>query len=197
MSFDPTVPYIGFPPPPMPEIGFEPIPVLPPRFPETVPEPEPEIIDSPPPIDWVPATRQTAYTLMSRAFVGGKEGWDSSPLWVIRAYIQDGLVPGKLAVKHGAAYVPLSGKEVPIQEFDVLCVEPGAAQWVSAKEDEIPDGAIPAGNTHVGEPLYIGRVKHRGSLTPGKVQPSHKKCYISFGGSEVGYKKYEILCEVF
>ncbi|XP_045494361.1 uncharacterized protein LOC123693349 [Colias croceus] len=195
MSYDYNRPYIGYPPPPMPDIDFEPVPIMPPIHPEGIMPDPVEIVDAPP-IDWVPATRSTAYSLMGRAFVAGKEGWDNSPLWAIRVHHDAGLIPGKLAVTHGAAYIPLAGKEVAVQEFEILCTDPSLVQWVSTSRDEIPENAIPAGNTHVGEPLYLGRVKHRGSMTPGKVHPSHKCCYISFGGSEVAYKRYEILCEV-
>ncbi|CAH4035651.1 unnamed protein product [Pieris brassicae] len=196
MSFDPNEPYIGYPPPPMPFVGIDPLPATPSTYPEPIEIPDPvEVVDAPP-VDWAPASRQTAYTLMSRAYLAGKEGWDRSPLWAIRSYVENGLIPGKLAVMHGAAYVPLRGKEVPVHDFEVLCAQPEAVQWVPTMDDAIPDGAIPAGNTGDGEPLYLGRVKHRGSLTPGKVHPSHKRCYISYGGSEIGYRKYEILCEV-
>lgn len=68
--------------------------------------------------------------------------------------------------------------------------------WVQTWEDRIPVGAFPGGyseNHH--ETLYIGRVEHEGHLIPGKVQPSHKVCYFSFEGREIGKKSYEILID--
>jgi hypothetical protein len=52
---------------------------------------------------------------------------------------------------------------------------------------------FPGGKTEDGETLYIGRVKHDGTLTIGKVQPSHGVCYISYGGKEIRYSDFEIL----
>lgn len=43
------------------------------------------------------------------------------------------------------------------------------------------------------EKLYIGRAKHNGGIIPGKVQPSHKVCYVPHDDKEVSFKSYEIL----
>lgn len=51
-----------------------------------------------------------------------------------------------------------------------------------------------AGETSGGEPLFVGRARHEGTVTLGKVQPSHGVCYIPYGGQEVAYDNYEILC---
>ncbi|CAK1544065.1 unnamed protein product [Leptosia nina] len=179
----------------------------PPAYPHPYPEPPPDavhVVDNPPPLDkpmepeveWVPTTSHAADSLSSRVFVTGREGWDDSPLWTIRAHHNGHLIPGKLAIKHKAAYIPFSGKEVRVHNFEVLCINPNLVRWIPAGNGQVPSGAIPAGNTHDAEPLYIGRVRHRGSLTPGKVHPSHHCCYISFDGSEVSYKSYEVLCQV-
>jgi len=58
---------------------------------------------------------------------------------------------------------------------------------------DIPPNAIPGGETEDGEPLFVGRVHHEGTVTIGKVQPSHSVCYIPFAGSEVASSEYEIL----
>lgn len=148
-------------------------------------------------IEWVPSSPRDAPSLSDRAVVAGYEGHDNSPLWVIRGKVQGDLLPGKLAVKHHAAYVPWDGKEHEVHNIDVLCARPECIRWVShAGGSAIPPNAIPAGNTAAGEALYVGRAKEQGSLTPGKVHPSHKVLYISFGGQEIGHKKYEILCTV-
>lgn len=56
-------------------------------------------------------------------------------------------------------------------------------------------GAIQAGHTASGEPLFVGRAHYLGSHTIGKVQPSHGSLYIAFGGAEIPIKEYEILVE--
>lgn len=71
------------------------------------------------PIDWIPASSLNARSLEYKAFVGGKEGWDGSPLWVIRARHNNEYVPGKLAIKHRSAYIPYGGQEVQVQNFEV------------------------------------------------------------------------------
>ncbi|CAH2040556.1 unnamed protein product, partial [Iphiclides podalirius] len=214
--------YPGYPHPPAPgAFTYVPTPVVMPMYPppqpnpqqpthvtnyyypppppsQIPPEPEPVIVvqDSGPVIDWAPSTPTTASALSDRALVAGKEGWDNSPLWVIRAHHGGDFVPGKLAVQHRSAYIPHAGKEVPVHNFEVLCAPAHAVRWVQASNGQVPAGAIAAGNTHSAEPLYVGRVQHMRSVTPGKIHPSHGCCYISFAGGEVSYKYYEVLCSV-
>ncbi|XP_072933100.1 uncharacterized protein [Epargyreus clarus] len=146
--------------------------------------------------DWVPTTATTAGHLSGRAVLGGHEGWDGSPLWVIRAWHNGDLIPGKLSVRHNAASVMYSGKEIPVQNIEVLCSKPESLRWVPASNGNVPPGAIPGGRTSSGETLYIGRARHQLSITPGKVHPSHNTCYISFGGAEVAHKIYDVLCRI-
>ncbi|XP_028166326.1 vegetative cell wall protein gp1-like isoform X1 [Ostrinia furnacalis] len=149
-----------------------------------------------PDIDWVSATTATAASYSGRAYVAGREGWDGSPLWVIRAHHNGEFIPGKLAPRHKAAYVAHAGKEVPVHSFEILLAKPYAVHWVASNYGQVPPGAIAAGNTHAGEPLYIARVSHQNSITPGKVHPSHQCAYISFSGSELSFKHYDVLCKV-
>ncbi|VVC97395.1 unnamed protein product [Leptidea sinapis] len=136
---------------------MDPMPVLPPYPHPGLDAPSADFVEvlDPPPIDWVPATPSTAYTLASRAFITGREGWDKSPLWTIRVHRDENLIPGKLAISHGTAYIPFNGKEVSVQEFEVLCAASDVLEWVSTSNDQIPEHALPAGNTHIGEPLYV------------------------------------------
>lgn len=64
---------------------------------------------------------------------------------------------------------------------------------MSTSGDNIPPNAVPAGNTEDGEVLFVGRANHEGTVTIGKVQPSHKVLYIPFGGQEVPVPEYEVL----
>jgi len=56
----------------------------------------------------------------------------------------------------------------------------------------VPDGAVPAGQ-YGDEQLFIGRAFHEGSLTVGKLHPSHGVLYIPFGGAEISCPNYEVL----
>lgn len=68
--------------------------------------------------------------------------------------------------------------------------------WIQSYEDIVPVGAFAGGFSEVlHEPLYIGRAEHNGHLVVGKVQPSHKVCYISFDGREMAKRYYEILID--
>lgn len=57
----------------------------------------------------------------------------------------------------------------------------------------VPTGAVLAGNTAGGEPLYVGRAHHEGSLTPGKIHRNHGCIYIPFNGREESILHYEVL----
>ncbi|XP_050349452.1 annexin A7-like [Nymphalis io] len=158
-------------------------------FPTVTPQPNYEA-----PVEWIPSTPNDAHTLSNRAVVAGYEGYDQSPLWVIRARYEGDMIPGKLAIKHKAAYVPWGGRENAVNNIEVCCARPEKVRWVESRDGMIPQNAIISGNTSAGEPLYIGRAREQGSLTPGKVHPSHKAMYLSFAGKEVPHKIYEILC---
>jgi hypothetical protein len=41
--------------------------------------------------------------------------------------------------------------------------------WQTDREGHVPADALPVGTTREGERLYVGRVFHDGTLTPGKV----------------------------
>lgn len=75
----------------------------------------------------------------------------------------------------------------------MLCGSSGT--WVRTSGGNVPPNALPAGETEEGEPLFVGRVSHEGTLTPGKVQASHGVLYIPYGGQEVAFPDYEILVQ--
>ncbi|XP_045767902.1 annexin A7-like isoform X1 [Maniola jurtina] len=147
-------------------------------------------------VEWIPSTPAEAYRLGDRAVVAGYEGYDQSPLWVIRSRYEGDLIPGKLAVKHQAAYVPWGGRENQVHTIEVCCARPDRVRWVENRDGVVPPNAIVGGNTAAGEPLYIGRAREQGSLTPGKVHPSHGAMYVSFAGKEIAHKHYEILVSI-
>jgi len=124
-----------------------------------------------------------------RAFVGGED--NGEPLYVARCQFQGCLIPGKLVPSHGTAYVPWGGAENAVSNYEILCDFGG--RWVACSGGNIPPNALSAGQSEDGEPLYVGRVIHEGTLTIGKVQQSHACCYIPYAGQELNYPQYEIL----
>lgn len=97
---------------------------------------------------------------------------------------------GKVVPSHGVCYLPWGGGEHAKTEYEVLV---GQGSWVPANGTEIPPNAVPAGESEDGEPLFVGRAQHEGTVTLGKVQPSHGTCYISYAGQELAFQEFEIL----
>ncbi|XP_066259122.1 uncharacterized protein [Euwallacea similis] len=127
------------------------------------------------------------------AIQGGKDV-DGSPIYVGQGFHNGDWLPAKVIPNKRAVYVPYGGKEIAVPTFKVLTGRmPHRFVWVSCAGGNVPPGAVPGGRTSGGEILYVGRVHHGGSLTIGKVHPTHGSCYIPFGGREHPYKSYEIL----
>ncbi|XP_023245255.1 uncharacterized protein LOC106637623 isoform X2 [Copidosoma floridanum] len=124
------------------------------------------------------------------AMVAGEDG---EPLYVGRAHHEGALLPGKVKPTHAVCYVPFDGQEIPKQEYEILCNCNGT--WTSVSGSDIPPNAILGGTSESGEPLYIGRVDHENTKTPGKVHPSHECLFIPYGGEELRFQDYEILVE--
>ncbi|CAD7078763.1 unnamed protein product [Hermetia illucens] len=152
--------------------------------------PTPQGWTAPPPTGsgpgcWVPAS---GGQVPPEAVPGGMDG---EQLYIARARHESALIPGKLVPSHGVAYISWGGAEHPCTEYEVLCA--GGGQWVPTSGGNIPPQAMPAGESEDGEPLFVGRVNHAGTITPGKVHPSHGFCYIPYGGQEMAFADYEIL----
>nr|KAB1091599.1 DUF3421 domain-containing protein [Acinetobacter baumannii]MBO0672114.1 DUF3421 domain-containing protein [Acinetobacter baumannii] len=139
--------------------------------------------------EWVPAS---SGNVPPCAVQGGYDVSDS--LYVARAHHNGDNIPGKLVPSHGCCYIPWGGEEHRHHDYQVLCNPEGIQlEWRFTSGGDIPPGAIQGGMTSEGEPLYIGRHEHDGTMTIGKVQPSHGVLYISFGGGEHSYSNYEVL----
>ena len=138
-------------------------------------------------VAWVPSQ---AGVVPPNAVMGG---FDNENLYVGRAQHEGAVIPGKIVSSHGVCYIPWGGAEHGHPDYEVLTGS--NLQWVPAQDGEVPPTAVIGGTTEDGETLYIGRAQHEGTNTVGKVQPSHKVCYISYAGQELGYPEYEILIQ--
>lgn len=127
--------------------------------------------------------------LPSGALEGGND--IDGVLFVGRANHEGALIPGKVNPQHGVCYVAWGGEEHGKSDYEVLCSS--ASMWVPTSGENIPPNAVPGGQTEDGETLFVGRVNHEGTVTIGKVQPSHKCLYIPFAGQEVPFTDFEIL----
>ncbi|XP_044745702.1 uncharacterized protein LOC123307447 isoform X1 [Coccinella septempunctata] len=103
----------------------------------------------------------------STALRGGTDS-DGDAIYVGRAFHDGDWLPAKVIPNKDVAYIAYGGEEHSKCEYQVLCEQ--RFDWVSARDGEIPDGAVEGGRTCDGEPLYIGRAHHHGSLTVGKVR---------------------------
>ncbi|XP_025201272.1 uncharacterized protein LOC112598849 isoform X1 [Melanaphis sacchari] len=120
---------------------------------------------------------------------GTDKGGD--PLYAGRAFYEGDLLPAKINPSHSSAYVCWGGMEHALSHFEVLCHANVA--WQTAQGNHIPPNAIVVGATVNGEKLYMGRTLHDGTLTPGKIHPSHGTLYIPYNGEEVSVTEYEIM----
>ena len=116
---------------------------------------------------------------------------DGDAIYVGRAYHDGDLLPAKVIPAKGQAYVAHGGQEHVKEDFELL-VGYGYG-WVPDSNGGVPPGAVICGRTSDGEPLYIGRGHYHGSMTPGKIHPSHGCLYIPFSGQEVRLQDYEVL----
>nr|BAN20153.1 conserved hypothetical protein [Riptortus pedestris] len=136
---------------------------------------------------WVPSS---GGHVPSDAVVAGMDK-DGGQIFVGRAFHEGDLLPAKVCPTHGCAFVAYSGEEVTKIHYEVLCSEHVA--WKFARNGDYPPEAIRVGTTSGGEPLFVGRTMIEGTLTPGKVHPSHNCLYIPFAGKEISVPEYEIL----
>jgi hypothetical protein len=79
-----------------------------------------------------------------------------------------------------------------VEHFEYLSGKMKHFQWVPAGDGNVADGAVSAGNDN-GEELYVGRASHDGSVTVGKIHPSHGCMYMPYGGQEIPFNWYEVL----
>lgn len=101
---------------------------------------------------WVQST--TYQGLTANAVHAGNDQ-DGSPIYVGRAFHEGDHLVAKVIPSKQAAYVAYNGQEIFKNAFEILC---GVGfQWIGSGNGHVPEGALVAGHTRNGEPLYIGR----------------------------------------
>ncbi|CAO1428337.1 unnamed protein product [Diamesa hyperborea] len=136
---------------------------------------EPSSVHSPPPFNAVSAGHDS----------------DGTPIFVGRALEGFTTIPAKVMPSKQACYVSFNGQEIFKPSFEYLVGE--GFEWVGSSSGHVPDNAVLSGNEQTGEPLYVGRAHHDGSLTPGKIHQSHQCIYIAYGGMEIAIRDYDVL----
>uniref|UniRef100_A0A069DR30 Putative two dm9 repeat protein n=1 Tax=Panstrongylus megistus TaxID=65343 RepID=A0A069DR30_9HEMI len=116
---------------------------------------------------------------------------NGAPIYVGRSFHGGDLLPAKVTPAHGCAYISYAGSEISKQDYEVLCSNHVA--WKFCEGGAVPPEAIRIGNTSDGEHLFMGRTMVEGTLTPGKVHPSHGCLYVPFDGRELSFPTYEVL----
>jgi hypothetical protein len=116
---------------------------------------------------------------------------DGEPLWVCRARIHGGVHPAKVRPAFGAAQATWGGREVRVDEYEVL-MDRGI--WGIASGGTVPAEALPAGRDGDGEPLYVARSAiEPGTLHIGKLRRSSGAATIGYGDDEHTAFSYEVL----
>ncbi|KAK6617621.1 hypothetical protein RUM44_005209 [Polyplax serrata] len=118
---------------------------------------------------------------------------DGGKLYVGRAIHEGEMHPAKIVPNHECAYISFCGEEIRKDEYEFLCSGSCVTAWEACEGGLVPYNAVVGGYTSENEKLYIGRVFHDGTLTPGKIQPSREGCLIPYGGEELLFSSYEVL----
>lgn len=144
---------------------------------------------------WVPASNGET---VDDAVVGGTTD-SGSVIHIARAHVHDEhhdeLAAGSLCVGYDSAHIALSGKELQVSDYEVLCNRNETEiQWVASTGNNVPTGAVQCGRDERNLPIYVGRYCHEGIMVPGKFIFFTATCHIAWGGREHGSGEYEILC---
>ncbi|XP_055371659.1 uncharacterized protein LOC129605757 isoform X2 [Condylostylus longicornis] len=146
-----------------------------------------EVLIRAPALTWMPSSGSM---LPANAIHAGHDS-DGDQIYVGRAYHDGDLLPAKVIFNKNCAYVCHGGNEHVKHQFEILCGT--SYRWLPASNGHVPPNSVEGGRTSNGEQLYIGRGHHCGSLTPGKIHPSHQCLYIPYGGQEIRLSSYEVL----
>ena len=138
---------------------------------------------------WSPCNIRSS--LPKDAILAGRDA-DKSPIYVGRALFSGHRLPAKVIPSKKACYIAFNGLEHSVQDFEVLIGKADKFTWEAASNGKVPENAISSDKVN-NEELFIGRAVFEGSITVGKVHPSHSCLYIPFAGKEHSIRHYEVL----
>lgn len=113
----------------------------------------------------------------------------------------DGWIAAKIVkFNHAiACYYAFKGKEHGCTDFEILIHKQGYAplEWIAASNGYMPPYlAITTKDENFGKIRNgIGRVYVNGRITVGKIMHGYTVLSAPYGGAELEFKDYEVLCE--
>ncbi|KAI0305667.1 hypothetical protein B0F90DRAFT_1924052 [Multifurca ochricompacta] len=124
---------------------------------------------------------------------------DKNPIYIARAYHEDGLQVGKAAsvFKQGSV-IGYAGRVVELDKFEVLVGDDRAIQWVrfsyQLNLQQLGARPVEGGKEASGAILYIARVGYNGGVHTAKIGEHLPAAHLAFNGTEVLIDDYEVLC---
>lgn len=138
---------------------------------------------------WYPFT--SGDKIPKNAVIGGRLK-NNEVQYIGRSFHNGSLTPGRVSASNKDLSLPWGCIENIKSDFEIL-VNGSTENWVVAQKGEVPLSAFPAGHAeYSNETLFIGRVVHEGHLLIGKIQPSHRVCYIAYETMEISFEDYEV-----
>ncbi|XP_049542706.1 uncharacterized protein LOC125955609 [Anopheles darlingi] len=114
------------------------------------------------------------------------------PIYLGRVYHEGHKLPAKVIPVVQWILTSLDGKEFH-KDDAFLLVDDGCFGWEFNKGGNVPETSIRIASTNQGDVLYVGRVIHQGSETPG-VEVRDRVLRIPFACRQVEYSAYQVLC---
>lgn len=124
------------------------------------------------------------------AVVAGHDS-DGTTIFVGRSWHEGQFIPAKVIPQRNEAYVCCDGAEIPKDSIEILCGF--NYNWIPGDSENIPNNAVFTGRFEDGEPLFVGRAHHCGSLTPGLISVTDHCIFIPYAGREIRKHEFEIL----
>jgi len=124
---------------------------------------------------------------------------DGNPIYIARAYYEDGLPIGKAcAVFREGCVIGYAGRIVELNKFEVLIGDPRAIRWVPHRNQlnlqQLGARIVEGGREANSAAIYIGRVRYHDGVHPAKIGEHLPAAHLAFNGTEVLINDYEVLC---